>query len=199
MAGGSTGNPTGSGSSSRDRTIILIQLGLGAGLVIFGALLLVIFKATNVLGTSNSDLTTIGGNIATGVLGVGAALLPAGAASAAGTRILASLPSQSPGPPPVVMGIMASPVTAGGATVTGHIMTSEDGFWFVQYGDASGVYQTTVIGGRLPAKPGEQDVSTAAPIADLKAGTYFRVGFTTNGTGLTVYSKESRVLFIYTC
>lgn len=194
MANGSVSNPSGSGNPSRDRTIILIQLGIGAGLVVFGALLLVIFRATNVLGTSSSDLTTIGGNVATAVLGIGAALIPAGAAGAASSRILASLPSQSPEQEPVVMGIAASPVSAGGANVTGHIITSGDGFWFVQYGNATGDYSNTVVGGRLAAEPGVQDISTAAPIADLVAGKYFRVGFTTSRGGLTAYSKESQVL-----
>ena len=194
MANGNVGNPGASNNSSRDRAIILIQLGLGAGLVVFGALLLVIFKATNVLGTSSSDLTTIGGNVATAVLGIGAALLPAGAASAASSRILASLPSQSPEQEPVVMGITASPVAAGGANVTGHILTSDDGFWFVQYGDTSGDYKNTVFEGRLTARPEEQDISTKDPVADLAAGEFFRVGFTTNKSGLTVYSKEGQVL-----
>ena len=92
------------------------------------------------------------------------------------------------------MGIAASPVSAGGANVTGHIITSDDGFWFVQYGNATGDYSNTVVGGRLAAKPGVQDISTAAPIADLVAGKYFRVGFTTSRGGLTAYSKESQVL-----
>ncbi len=80
----SPGRPT-------DRSIIVVQLILGTFLVIFGALLLVIFKATDVLGTPS--LGNVGGNVATAVLGVGAALLPAGAAGAASTRILAQLPT----------------------------------------------------------------------------------------------------------
>jgi hypothetical protein len=192
MANGNAKKPSGSAGTPKDRTIILTQLYLGVGLVVFGAMLLAIFKATNVLGTSSSDLTTIGGNVATGVLGIGAALLPSGAASAASSRILAGLPSQTTTQAPVIMGI-ASTVAAGGATVTGHILTSADGFWFVQYGANSSDYQTTVVGGRLTGKPEEQDIATAEPIADLTAGKYFRVGFTTNSTGETVYSKESQV------
>jgi hypothetical protein len=188
-------NGSNAGGSTSDRTIILVQLGLGVGLVVFGALLLVIFKATDVFGTANSNLTTIGGNIATGVLGVGAALLPAGAASAASSRILASLPSQPTTQPPVVTGITATPDPAGGGTnLSGHVITSDEGFWFVQYGSQSGDYQKTQVGGLLTAKPGDQDIATATPIADLATGNFARIGFTTNNTGQTTYSKEIKVL-----
>jgi hypothetical protein len=164
---------------------------LGASLVVFGALLLVIFKVTNVLGT-NPDLTSISGNVATGVLGIGAALLPGGAAAAASSRVMASLPAQPATGKPVVTGITATP-EADGATVAGHIITRDDGFWFVQYGDKSGDYQETVVGGRLAGRAGEQDISMPAPISGLTAGKYFRVGFTTSESGQTSYSKENRV------
>jgi len=190
MANGNASNAGGPSAPTSDRSIILIQLGLGASLVVFGAMLLVIFKATNVFGSSNSDLTTIGGNVATGVLGIGAALLPAGAASAASSRILASLPSQPVTQAPVVTGITATPDPAGGTNVSGQIVTSDEGFWFVQYGSKSGDYQKTLVGGLLTAKPGDQDISTSTPIADLAPGNFFRVGFTANNTGQTSYSKE---------
>jgi hypothetical protein len=189
MAKANARNAGGTDTPASDRSIILIQLGLGASLVVFGAMLLVIFKATNVFGSSGSDLTTIGGNVATGVLGIGAALLPAGAASAASSRILASLP-QPTTQAPVVTGITATPDPAGGINVSGHIVTNDEGFWFVQYGSKSGDYQKTLVGGLLTAKPGDQDISTSAPIADLAPGNFFRVGFTANNTGQTTYSKE---------
>jgi hypothetical protein len=185
-----TGRP---GSTIQDRTIILTQLGLGASLVVFGALLLVIFKATNVFGTSSSDLTTIGGNVATAVLGIGAALLPAGAASAASSRILASLPSQPAQQAPTITGITATPDPAGGTNVSGHIITGEEGFWFVQHGPKQGDYQKTDVVGPLTAKPGEQDIATASPIKDLASGDFFRAGFTGNSTGQTFYSKDIQV------
>jgi hypothetical protein len=184
-------NPGGPGVPPNDRSIILIQLTLGASLVVFGAMLLVIFKATNVFGSSSPDLTTIGGNVATGVLAIGAALLPAGAASAASSRILASLPPQPPKQAPVVTGITATPVQAGGMNVSGHILTSDEGFWFVQYGSKSGDYQKTIVGGPLSAKPSDQEISIS--IAELTPGNFFRVGFTAN-TGQATYSKEVKAL-----
>jgi hypothetical protein len=175
-----------------DRSIILIQLGLGTLLVIFGAMLLVIFKATNVLG-SNTDLTAVGGNIATGVLGIGAALLPAGAASAASSRILSSLP-QPATPAPVFAGISATADPAGGGSnVSGHVITGDAGFWFVQYGSKTGDYQKMQAGGPLTGRPGAQDISTSAPIQGLAPGNFFRVGFTANNTGQTTYSQEVTV------
>jgi hypothetical protein len=174
-----------------DRSIIVLQLALGTFLVVFGALLLVIFKATDVLGTPS--VSTIGGNVATGVLGVGAALLPAGAAGAASTRILAQLPATpaTPATPaPAVTGVRTSAV-AGATTVSGEITTLDDGFWFVQHGSEPGNYTGLEFGGRLSAQPAAQDIS--APAAYLTPGLHFRVGFTTNSTGQTAYSKDTTV------
>lgn len=190
MSNGSAG-ASGSFSERRDRSIILAQLILGTLLVIFAALLLVIFKATNVLGTS-SDLTAIAGNVATGVLGVGAALLPAGAAASASARILAGLPSQAPGQAAVITGASATVAPAGGlTTVAGHIITSDDGFWFIQYGDASGNYSTALAQGPLSGMPSSQDLSADVP--GLPAGKYVRIGFRANSTGQASYSQEVKV------
>ena len=177
----SPGRPT-------DRSIIVLQLALGTFLVVFGALLLVIFKATDVLGTPS--VSTIGGNVATGVLGVGAALLPAGAAGAASTRILAQLPATPARPAPTVTGAHTS-AAAGATTVSGEITTLDDGFWFVQYGSEPGNYTGLEFGGRLSAQPAAQDIS--APAAYLNPGMHFRMGFTTNSTGQTAYSKDTTV------
>jgi hypothetical protein len=111
--------------------------------------------------------------VATGVLGVGTALLPAGAAASASSRILASLPSQPAVQAPVITGVTATNDPATGTTVSGYIVTSDEGFWFVQYGTTSGDYPDTEFGGTLKAM----------------ASDVFRVGFTTNNTGLTAYSK----------
>jgi hypothetical protein len=190
MSNGNTGS-TGSSFAPRDRTIVIVQLILGTSLVAFGALLLVIFKATNVLGTS-TDVTAIAGNIATGVLGVGAALLPAGAAASASARILSGLPSQPSGQAPIITGVSATADPAGGPTkVTGQIVTSDDGFWFIQYGDASGNYSTTLTQGSVSGMPGGQNLS--ADVTGVPAGKYVRVGFKANSTGQTTYSQEVTV------
>jgi hypothetical protein len=95
----------------------------------------------------------------------------------------------STGQAPIVTEIIATPDSGGGpAKISGTIITSDAGFWFVQYGDTSSVYPNTEMGGSLAAKSGEQDISADASY--LTAGKYFRVGFTTNSAGQTAYSKE---------
>ncbi len=73
--------------ASQDRSIVRWQLGLGAFLVLAGATLGVVVHEIG--PDSDAD---VGLSIATAVIGVGAALLPAGAAATASNRILASLP-----------------------------------------------------------------------------------------------------------
>jgi hypothetical protein len=187
--GGAGSNPGGAAGSGNDRMIIVVQLVVGAVLVMFAALLLVIFKATNVLGGSG-DLTAVAGSVATGVLGVGAALLPSGAAASASARILSGMPSQPAAQAPVVAGVTATHLAAG-SHVAGSLVTADDGLWFVQWGDNSGDYLHTESGGSVTGKAVEQGV--AADFADLSAGKWVRVGFTPLGTGQTVYSKETQV------
>jgi hypothetical protein len=188
--GGAGSNPGGAAGSGNDRMIIVVQLVVGAVLVMFAALLLVIFKATNVLGGSG-DLTAVAGSVATGVLGVGAALLPSGAAASASARILSGMPSQPAAQAPVVAGVTATHLAAGGSHVAGSLVTADDGLWFVQWGDKSGDYLHTESGGSVTGKAVEQGV--AADFGDLAAGKWVRVGFTALGTGQTVYSKETQV------
>jgi hypothetical protein len=187
--GGAGSNPGGAPGSGNDRMIIVVQLVVGAVLVMFAALLLVIFKVTNVLGGSG-DLTAVAGSVATGVLGVGAALLPSGAAASASARILSGLPSQPAAQVPVVAGVTATHLDTG-SHVAGSLVTADDGLWFVQWGDSSGDYLHTESGGSVTGKAVEQGV--AADFADLAAGKWVRVGFTPLGTGQTVYSKETQV------
>lgn len=68
-------------AAESDRQIILIQLLLGAVLVLLGALGALIF------GVVLEDEDNIAVAIGTAVIGTGAALLPAGAAARAGSRI----------------------------------------------------------------------------------------------------------------
>jgi hypothetical protein len=66
-------------TTGEDRLLIFAQLLFGAALVVFGALLAALTKqATHDIGTA--------------VIGVGAALIPAGAAASASARINQTLP-----------------------------------------------------------------------------------------------------------
>lgn len=81
---------------------------------------------------------------------------------------------------------------AGGVTtVAAHIVTSDDGFWFIQYGDTSGNYSTTLSQGPLGGMPTGQDLSADVP--GLSAGKYVRIGFRVNSTGQVSYSQEVTV------
>lgn len=74
-----------------NRWIIYTQLWAGLFLIVFAALLVVIYKAFGL------DITqTPAAGLATGILGIGAALFPATAAGAASVRILQQLPSITP-------------------------------------------------------------------------------------------------------
>jgi hypothetical protein len=83
------GDPSASYDPAKDRTIIITQLGLGTLLVLVGAALGVIVHEVG--PDSANDIAL---SIATAVIGVGAALLPAGAAATASSRILQSLPER---------------------------------------------------------------------------------------------------------
>jgi hypothetical protein len=67
-----------------DRWLILAQLLLGVGLVVFGALLAALTRAAT-------------HDIGTAVIGVGAALIPAGVAASASARIGQTLPKAEAG------------------------------------------------------------------------------------------------------
>jgi hypothetical protein len=77
-----------------DRGLIRHQMGLGAGLIAFGALSIPLFQLTGVL---EGETATAAFAVATGVIGAGAAMLPTGAAAGASARILGSLPNQGGG------------------------------------------------------------------------------------------------------
>jgi hypothetical protein len=74
---------TQAGPQRGDRWLIFAQLFSGVALVVFGALLAALTKAAT-------------HDIGTAVIGVGAALIPAGAAASASARINQTLPKEPP-------------------------------------------------------------------------------------------------------
>ena len=190
MPGGDGSNPGGAAGSGNDRMIIVVQLIVGALLVMFAALLLVIFKVTNVLG--------------------GRAISPRSPAAwrpvcwASAQPAAVGRRGQRQCPHPAGAAFPACCAGARGGRGHGHspcgrriargrafIVTAGDGLWFVQWGNNSGDYLHTESGGSVTGKAVEQGV--AADFADLAAGKWVRVGFTPLGTGQTVYSKETQV------
>jgi hypothetical protein len=92
-------SPGGAGdqaSRSADRLIVLSQLWMAVGLIVFGAGIAVIFGVL----FSDRDIDKVALSIGTAVIGTGAALLPAGASASASGRILDSLKKVGPEPPP---------------------------------------------------------------------------------------------------
>lgn len=108
-----------------DRKIVRYQLWFGTFLVVFGASLLLLFKWSNLLAVGaagNDSLNAIGSGASTAVIGVGAALLPGGAAASASSRILAGLPTRSSSP-----SIGAATGDAANRTVSSVVMTTAPG------------------------------------------------------------------------
>jgi hypothetical protein len=77
-----------------DRGLIRWQMALGSGLIVFGALSILLFQVSGVL---DGETATAAFAVATGVIGAGAAMLPTGAAAGASARILRSLPGDPEG------------------------------------------------------------------------------------------------------
>jgi hypothetical protein len=74
-----------------DRMIVLSQLWMGVGLIVFGAGIAVLFGVV----FSDRDIDKIALSIGTAVIGTGAALLPAGASASASGRINTSIQKES--------------------------------------------------------------------------------------------------------
>src|ERR1700722_6944170 len=107
-------------NSTADRTIVAVQLLLGFLLVVFGACLVAFAGLSEKSG------------VAIAVIGVGAAVLPSGAAASASARILQGLPSSAtpelsnlqldssevaPGGLVAAAGLLSAPAEPGGFTV----------------------------------------------------------------------------------
>ena len=74
-----------------DRMIVVSQLWMGVGLIVFGASIAVLFGVI----FSDRDIDKIALSIGTAVIGTGAALLPAGASASASGRINTSIQKQN--------------------------------------------------------------------------------------------------------
>jgi hypothetical protein len=74
-----------------DRMIVLSQLWMGVGLIVFGAGIAVLFGVV----FSDRDIDKIALSIGTAVIGTGAALLPAGASASASGRINTSIQKEN--------------------------------------------------------------------------------------------------------
>src|SRR3954452_5771211 len=93
-----------------DHTIVKLQLWLGFWLVVLGGAGAIVFGVL----LSDRDIEGVALAIGTAVIGVGAALLPPGAAGSASARILSPLPNRdaaaqhadvvTPSPPPTLAG-----------------------------------------------------------------------------------------------
>src|SRR6266516_2641388 len=72
-----------------ERNLIYLQYWFGAGLIVFGAMLFVIYHWAGIFSTNDTSNTpqTLG-YVATAIIGAGVAVLPVGAAGAASARIL---------------------------------------------------------------------------------------------------------------
>ena len=109
----------GSNIAANDRAIILSQLWVGAGLITVGAAAGLVAV---LVGGSDEEFALA---ISTAVIGTGAALLPAGAASSASARILQTLPSQRLGLGATVRTNTPTEVTATEANLTGAVVPAE--------------------------------------------------------------------------
>lgn len=81
----------------RERNVVYLQFLVAVLLIVFGALLFVVYKWAGIYPPAQtSDNSAV--YIATAIIGAGIAVLPAGAAGAASARILAGLPNIGGGP-----------------------------------------------------------------------------------------------------
>jgi hypothetical protein len=78
-------------SRSADRMIVVSQLWMGVGLIVFGASIAVLFGVV----FSDRDIDKVALSIGTAVIGTGAALLPAGASASASGRINTSIQKET--------------------------------------------------------------------------------------------------------
>jgi hypothetical protein len=78
-------------SRAADRMIVVSQLWMGVGLIVFGATIAVLFGVV----FSDRDIDKVALSIGTAVIGTGAALLPAGASASASGRINTSIQKEN--------------------------------------------------------------------------------------------------------
>jgi hypothetical protein len=162
-----------------ERNVVYAQYAIGAGLIVFGALLFVIYHWAGIFSVSDtsSTMSTLG-YVATAIIGAGVAVLPVGAAGAASARILQG--AQALARPPVATTGDATnsavAANANGFTVKGTVNPSGQATrYFFEYGtDMS--YGSASPPSQLSASTSDQAVTAELP-APAVAGTpyHFRV------------------------
>ena len=170
-----------------ERNLIYLQYWFGGGLIVFGAMLFVVYHWAGIFSTSDTSSTpqTLG-YVATAIIGAGVAVLPVGAAGAASARILQGAPGSVRAP--IATTGAASPLSAAanpkGFTVEGKVNPSGQATrYFFEYGTDVSYGETTTISD-LGASSGDQAVTAELP-APVVAGTpyhYRLVAYNTNGT-----------------
>ena len=149
----------------RERNIIHAQFAVGLCLVIFGALLFVIYKWAGLDPVNNNTL----GYVATAIIGAGVAILPATAAGAASTRILTGQPHSN-----AVPSAATGSATAinGQVKLTGTVNTNgSPTTYYFQYGRTSGYEAAT---NPLTAAAGHDPVPVESVVAG-DGGLHFRI------------------------
>jgi hypothetical protein len=167
----------------QERNVVYIQFVVGVFLVVFGALLFVIYKWAGIYPTKGTSDNTIG-YVATAIIGAGVAVLPAGAAGAASARILSGAPSLGGGPTATTG---ASTATATGTVLHGTINGHGDPTnYYFEYGNAAGTYLTkTAV---VAAPTGGTPAGVASEAIAFNAGgvpamsNYRIVAFNASGT-----------------
>lgn len=156
----------------RERNVVYLQFLVAVLLIVFGALLFVIYKWAGIYPPSQtSDNSAV--YLATAIIGAGVAVLPAGAAGAASTRILAGLPNIGGGPTATTGAATQDAANPGQYTLAGTI----DGHgaatsYYFEYGATTSYGQTSSVQA-APTNAAAVHV-TAGPVA-LQAGDHYRI------------------------
>jgi hypothetical protein len=165
----------------QERNVVYIQFVVGVFLIVFGALLFVIYKWAGIYPGSGSTSDSTIGYVATAIIGAGVAVLPAGAAGAASARILSGAPALGAGP---IATTGASTETGDGivlhGTVNGH---GDPTNYYFEYGSAAGSHTSSTSVSPVPGSGAAVGVASE-PIArgDPAISSFRLVAFNSNGT-----------------
>lgn len=172
----------------RERNLVYMQFLVAVFLIVFGALLFVVYKWAGIYPPSQtSDNSAV--SLATAIIGAGVAVLPAGAAGAASARILSGLPNIGGGPTATTGAATQDTANPGQYTLAGTI----DGrgvatSYYFEYGPSTSYGQTTAVQA-APTNTAAVHV-TAGPV-QLNAGDHYRV--VALNAGGTAYGTDSTV------
>jgi len=169
-----------------ERNVVYIQFYVGAGLIVFGALLLILYHWAGIFSPSDtSGASQTLGYISTGIIGAGVAVLPSTAAGAASARLMQGFPGLTRAPTATTKD--ATPLPAVGGAVPGYTLegtvnpASQQTSYYFEYGPTV-AYGTNTPIKTLPAGTTDQQVSE--PVNPLAAGSHYRlVAHNPFGTG----------------